>query len=150
NLGAKKPERIPKGYVAGLCIVVSFWIVIATIIFVFDKTLVGLFMGDEVNERALQTGVDYLHIVSIFYVLMGIMNATNGVHRGSGHMKMFLLTTFTNLIARIVFAFTLSHTIMAEFGIWWSMPISWFIAMCTTLPGYFKFYGKKKKYSAVE
>jgi Na+-driven multidrug efflux pump len=140
NLGAKKPERVPRGYVAGLCIVVAFWAVIATFIFIFDKTLVGLFMGKEVNEKALQTGVDYLHIVSVFYVLMGIMNATNGVHRGSGHMKTFLLATFTNLISRIVFAVTLSNTLMGEFGIWWSMPISWFIAMCATLPGYFRHY----------
>ena len=51
---------------------------------------------------------------------------SDGVLRGSGLMKQFMVATFSDLILRIVFAFILSPG-MGYRGIWSAWPVGWIV-----------------------
>ncbi|MFA5659638.1 MAG: MATE family efflux transporter, partial [Oscillospiraceae bacterium] len=98
NLGAKKLERIKQGHFAALKLILFFAIMTSIVVAFFGEAFVNLFMDSEVSKEAIRLGTEYLKIVSVFYFLMGIMFAANGVLRGIGFMKLFMLTTLINLI----------------------------------------------------
>ena len=58
--------------------------------------------------EAMKTGVEFLKIVSPFYpVIMGKLIA-DGVIRGAGCMKQFMIATFTDLILRVILSYILA------------------------------------------
>ena len=69
-------------------------------------------------------GLKYMKTVSLFYVLMGFMFTGNGLLRGAGDMGAFMLSSLSNLFARVSIAYLLAHFIGAS-AIWWSIPIGW-------------------------
>jgi Na+-driven multidrug efflux pump len=101
----------------------------------------GLFTSDQ---EVIAIGVKYLIIVSSFYVFFSTLFIINGVMRGAGDtlIPMFI-TLFALWFARIPVAWLLSHRI-GETGIWWSMPIGWFIGMSMGILYYLSGRWKKK------
>lgn len=126
NLGADKPERVKEGFRAGVKLV---WIICAPLVLLYlfaGKPLVYLFL-DKPSEAALQTGVLFLRILSPFYFVVALKLVSDGVLRGAGMMKQFMIATFTDLILRVVLAWVLSIP-FASIGIWLAWPIGWTIA----------------------
>ena len=126
NLGAKKPERVNEGFRAGVKMV---WIICVplTLLYLFaGKHLIYAFL-DTPSEMALSTGIVFLRIVAPFYFVAALKLVADGVLRGAGMMKKFMIATFTNLILRVVLAMTLSIPFEST-GIWLAWPIGWIIA----------------------
>lgn len=140
NLGAGKPERIHSGFKAGLKIV---WILSAPLClmyFFFGKWLLYMFM-DEPTKMALETGIMFLRIVAPFYFAISAKVAADGILRGAGKMKLFMVATFTDLVLRVVLALTLSKTPLGSTGIWCAWPIGWCVATVLSVI----FYRSEKK-----
>lgn len=123
NYGANKPDRIKAGYKAGLVIAVIVAVPFIICYFLFSKTFIGLFL-DSGGDKALAIGSQFLRIVSPFYIAVGIKIMSDGVLRGKGAMQYFMITTFADLILRVVLAFVLSGP-YGEKGIWMSWPVGW-------------------------
>ena len=87
----------------------------------------GLFLKDE-SAQAMKTGVEFLRIVSPFYLVISIKLAADGVLRGTGRMRMFMLSTFTDLILRVILAYLFAY-LGGVTAVWLSWPIGWTIAM---------------------
>lgn len=87
NIGAGKIERVKDGYKANMFMVVVFSGIITLIIFLFGPNLLNMFMDSGSNVQAINYGMEYMRIVSSFYILMGIMFSSNGLLRGAGDMK---------------------------------------------------------------
>lgn len=68
----------------------------------------------------------------------------DSVLRGSGAMRYFMITTFTDLVLRVILAFLLAPKFGAK-GIWMSWPIGWSIAAAMSLIFYFCGVWKKNK-----
>ena len=136
NLGARKLERINNGFRAAvsMCILVSVPFVIAY--FGFGPGMMGIFLESS-NAKAIVEGTSFLRITSPFYVIIAIKLIADGVLRGSGSMGPFMITTFTDLILRVVLSYILSG-FMGSVGIWLSWPIGWTIAALLS----FRFYAK--------
>jgi len=81
-------------------------------------------------------------MISPFYFIVLIKLMADGVLRGSGSMKLFMITTFSDLILRVVLAFVLVGP-MGTNGIWLSWPIGWSIG--TILSCIFYHSGKWKR-----
>ena len=90
----------------------------------------------------IRTGINYLWVVTPFYILFSIMFAFNGVLRGAGDtlIPMFI-TLFSLWIIRIPTSWFLSEKI-GETGIWWGIPIAWF---CGAFFSYLYFLSGKWK-----
>ena len=126
NLGAKKPERINEGFRAGVKLV---WIICIPFILMYllaGKYLVYLFL-DTPSKAALSTGITFLRIVAPFYFVASLKLVADGILRGAGMMRKFMIATFANLILRVVLAMTLSIP-FGSTGIWLAWPIGWIIA----------------------
>lgn len=92
---------------------------------VFGSTLVNFFMNKP-SEVALSTGVQFLHIVVPFYFVVSLKLVADGILRGSGLMKRFMVTTFTDLILRVSMAVLFSSK-FGTIGIWMAWPVGWVI-----------------------
>ena len=126
NLGAKKTERVNEGFRAGVKMV---WIICVplTLLYLFaGEYLIYAFL-DTPSETALSTGIIFLRIVAPFYFVAALKLVADGVLRGAGMMKKFMIATFTNLILRVILAMTLSIPFEST-GIWLAWPIGWIIA----------------------
>lgn len=76
----------------------------------------------------MDTGVLFLRIVAPFYFIVAAKLVSDGILRGAGLMKKFMIATFTDLILRVALAEILSRTSLGTTGICLSWPIGWTIA----------------------
>ena len=129
NLGAGKIERIRDGFKAGLKMVWIISIPLVLLYFFAGKQLLYLFLDNPTNT-AIHTGIMFLCILSPFYFVVSTKLVADGILRGAGLMSRFMITTFTDLILRVVLAIILSKQ-FGSTGIWCAWPIGWSIA--TTL-----------------
>ena len=67
-----------------------------------------------------------------FYFIMSVKLVADGVLRGSGLMKRFMVTTFTDLVLRVSLANILSRY-LGYLGIWCAWPVGWIIATTLSL-----------------
>lgn len=142
NIGAGKQKRVNEGFRSGftmlLCIVIP-----CTLLFFFGGSLIlKLFMNDE-SETAIETGFTFLKIVSPFYLVISIKLMADGILRGASAMSWFMLSTFSDLIIRVVLSYILYYQ-FGSTGIWCSWPVGWTIAMIISLSCYLS--GVWKKY----
>jgi len=126
NLGAQKLKRISDGWKAGVKMVEIISIPFIILYVLLSNQLLTLFM-DNPSLEALKTGREFLRIVAPFYVIVCIKMVSDGTLKGAGLMKYFMISTFTDLILRVVIAFLLSRTALQSTGIWLSWPIGWII-----------------------
>lgn len=129
NLGAGKSERIRDGFKAGLKMVWIISIPLVLLYFFAGKQLLYLFLDNPTNT-AIHTGIMFLCILSPFYFVVSAKLVADGILIGAGLMSRFMITTFTDLILRVVLAIILSKQ-FGSTGIWCAWPIGWSIS--TTL-----------------
>lgn len=142
NIGAHKLERVKQGYRGGLIMVYAFCVPIILLYILAGRSMVYLFM-DSSTGNAIDTGIQFLRIVSPFYFIVSTKLIADGILRGAGAMKMFMAATFTDLILRVVLAEILSAQ-FGVIGIWEAWPIGWLIS--TSMSVFFYASGKWKKY----
>ena len=83
--------------------------------------------ADEVN--VINLGVEYLSIISVFYVFIGFLFMFYGFFRGIGALNTSLILTIISLGTRVVLAYLLSSIPqLSQRGIWWSVPLGWALA----------------------
>ena len=137
NLGAGKMERIKEGFHAGLKLVWALCVPLALLYFFGGKVLMGFFMKSPTPD-ALNSGFTFLRILSPFYLLISIKLVADGILRGAGRMKQFMISTFSDLILRVALAYLLSATVLGSTGIWCAWPIGWIAGTALS----FSFYRK--------
>jgi Na+-driven multidrug efflux pump len=141
NLGAGKPERVRRGYVATL--IVSGAIALSTTLamVVFGDRLIRIFNSDP---EVIRIGSEYLVIVSSFYVLFSAMFITGGVLRGAGDTLVQMFITLAGLwVIRIPVSALLSSWIGTR-GIWWGIPAGWIVGFAASFLYYLSGRWKRK------
>ena len=132
NLGAGEMKRIKEGFKAGLKLVWVLCVPLVLLYFLIGDKLMLLFVENPSGE-AMSVGVQFLRIVSPFYFVVSIKLVTDGILRGAGQMKQFMVSTFTDLILRVVLAAVLSATILGATGIWLAWPVGWVVGTVLSL-----------------
>jgi putative MATE family efflux protein len=130
NVGANKPDRVKSGLKSTLLISSAVCIVISALIILFGVDIMRWFTDDP---EVIKIGKQYLVIVSAFYLLFNTMFTFNGVLRGAGDTLIPMFITILSLwMVRIPLAHFLSGK-MGETGIWWAVPIGWFVGMTASI-----------------
>lgn len=137
NLGAKKLSRIRQGFRVGIKMVWMLSLPLFLLYFFGGNIVLKLFM-DEPTKLAMHTGITFLKILSPFYFVVSAKLVADGILRGAGLMKNFMIATFTDLILRVVLAFVFSKTVLGATGIWCAWPIGWCIATVLSIIFYRK------------
>ena len=125
NIGAGKLYRVKQGFRAGVKIVWMICIPFVLLYLPAGRYLVYLFM-ENITGTAINTGVEFLRIVSPFYFVISVKLVADGILRGSWLMGRFMISTFTDLILRVVLAFVLSVP-FGSTGIWCAWPMGWIL-----------------------
>lgn len=135
NIGAGKLLRIREGFNAGIKMVWMLSVPLFAIYFFAGKWILYAFI-DEPTALALQTGMNFLRILSPFYFIISMKFVADGILRGAGMMGKFIMATFLDLILRVGLAILLSQTSLGETGIWCAWPIGWTVAAFLSLMFY--------------
>ena len=143
NIGAQKLSRVCCGFKAGLKLVWLLCIPLVLLYFLAGKLLIYIFL-DCPAGTAMETGITFLRIVSPFYFVIAAKLVADSILRGAGMMNKFMISTFTDLILRVMLAGILSvplHTI----GIWIAWPIGWSVSTILSMLFYRTGSWKNKK-----
>ena len=135
NIGAEKMLRIKEGFMAGIKMVWMLSVPLFALYFFVGKWILYAFI-DEPTVLVLQTGINFLRILSPFYFIISMKFVADGILRGAGMMGKFMAATFLDLILRVGLAILLSHTSLGETGIWCAWPMGWTIATFLSLMFY--------------
>ncbi len=135
NLGANKPERVRQGLRATFMMSGALALFTSLVVIIFRHPLMTLFTTDA---AVISIGSNYLVIVSSFYIFFSTMFVVGGVMRGAGDtlIPMFI-TLFALWAIRIPAAWIMSRYFGVD-GIWWSIPVAWFIGMSLSYLYYLK------------
>ena len=125
NLGAKKIERIKKGYHAALVLDVCFAVLAFIVIETLHTQISSLFLGKDGTALAYQVSEGYMRWLGYFFIFMGIKMATDGVLRGLGIMRPFLIANMVNLAIRLSVALICAPRFGIVF-VWLAVPAGWF------------------------
>ena len=138
NYGAGQEERIRKGLKYSILTSTAFCLFITTGIWLLARPLMLLFV-DAGETAIIAEGVRYLHIEGTFYCGIGCLFLLYGLYRAVGKPGMSVVLTIISLGTRVVLAYALSAIPeIGVVGIWWSVPIGWFLADLTGLAYYWK------------
>jgi putative MATE family efflux protein len=141
NIGAKKTERVRAGFIATLKMSSVISVIISAVVLIFGYPIISVFTSDP---EVIRIGREYLIIVGAFYVVFTSMFTIAGVMRGAGDT---LIPMFISLIAlwviRIPGAWILSDK-FGEIGIWWAIPMGWFVGFLLSFIYYLTGNWKKK------
>ena len=84
---------------------------------------------DASETKIIYEGVRYLRIEGAFYCGIGCLFLLYGLYRALGNPGMSVILTIISLGTRVVLAYMLSAMDnIGVVGIWWSVPIGWFLA----------------------
>jgi putative MATE family efflux protein len=141
NLGAQKPQRVKQGLKSTFFMASALALATTLLVVLFRSSLMRLFTNDP---YVIEIGSTYLVIISSFYIFFSSMFVIGGVMRGAGDtlVPMFI-TLFSLWIIRIPLAYLLSDKIGVT-GIWWAIPIAWFLGAVLSYIYYLKGNWKKK------
>ncbi len=141
NMGARKLERIKEGFRAGLKLIYLICVPIVLLYLLAGRMLVHIFMNTGTGT-AIDTGVIFLRIVVPFYFIVATKLIADGILRGTGAMKEFMIGTFSDLILRVLLAILFSKEFGAV-GIWCAWPFGWTISTIISVCFYKKGVWKK-------
>ena len=146
NYGAGKQDRIRAGLKGAVATAVLFCVIISAGVWFLARPLMLLFVKAE-ETAIIAEGIRYLHIEGAFYCGIGCLFLLYGLYRALGRPGMSVVLTVISLGTRVALAYILSAVpAIGVAGIWWAVPIGWFLADTAGL-GYYLI--KKKSLLAV-
>ena len=110
----------------------------SALVFLFAHPLMLIFVAPEETE-ILAIGVQYLRIEGSFYCGIGCLFLLYGLYRAMEKPGMSVVLTILSLGTRVILAYGLSAIpAIGVTGIWWSVPIGWFLADVVGFAYYWK------------
>ena len=138
NFGAGKRMRIRQGIKSAVAVSAVFSVAVSAIVFALAEPLMGIFV-DAGETEIISIGVDYLRIEGAFYAGIGLLFLLYGYYRAVRMPAMSVVLTVLSLGLRVLLAYVLSAVpSIGVNGIWWAVPIGWFIADVVGVAYYYK------------
>ncbi|MFS8542145.1 MAG: MATE family efflux transporter, partial [Tissierellales bacterium] len=141
NYGAKKIDRIKRGYRIGMQILGTIGFAASLLLILAAEPLFKIFTPDD--PVAIKEGIKYLRILGVSQFFMATEIGTAGAFNGLGKTLPPTLIGITFNLLRIPLAIWLSSTKLGLLGIWWSISISSIIKGIVS-PGLYVYLLKKK------
>lgn len=135
NRGAKKQERIARGYLVGVGLEVAYWLFFGSLVLFGKKPIMSLFVTGEEAAAIIDIGAEYLSLMALFYLWPAMTNCVQGFFRGMGKLKVTLCGTFIQTSIRVIATYLLAPS-MGIRGIafacvaGWTMMLVWEIPLC--------------------
>lgn len=141
NMGAGNKERVKGGMKDGVTLNIILGLVMSAIMFFGAAPGIRLFIGDA-DTLSIRYGIDYLKVVSIFYVFCFTGSALVGFFRGIGKVHVPFWCSTSHITIRVI----LSYLLVSRMGlpaVGLASGIGWIWAVTYQVLMYF--YYKKRE-----
>lgn len=138
NLGAGNHARIRKGMRCAVIVAVLTSVVIAGVMLVFGRAIMGAFISGTPEEvvKATQVGYTYLAIMSICLPVLYILHVTRSAVQGMGNTVLPMVSGIAEFFMRTGGVLLLPG-IMGENGVFIAEVLAWVGADLILIPSYF-------------
>ncbi|MCM1463293.1 MAG: MATE family efflux transporter [Bacteroides sp.] len=137
NAGAGKLDRIVRGFKTSLAMSAMIALPITALYLGLREPLIRAFMRDGEDAAAILVGCRFLAIVAPFYFAVTAKLNCDAVLKGAGAVGCFVVTTFTDLILRVILAYVFSGPLgLGLDGVWWSWPVGWGVSAAVSVAFY--------------
>ena len=144
NVGAGNYKRAEKGIRFSLRFTVLISVVIGISMFIFAEPVLRIY---NISGEALLRGSEHLRIMCILLPVYTVQQIVNGALQGAGDMSVPVVSTFSDLILRLLFT-----AIMAPFfdfrSIYLSSIPAWLVACAISVVWYKRGVWKRKRIPA--
>lgn len=146
NLGAGKTERIRSGLRTALGIAVITSVIIALIMLVFGRLILGCFISGTPAEveRTMNVAYLYLSIMSICLPILYVLHVVRSTIQGMGNTVLPMLSGIMEFAMRTLSAFLLPLWI-GEIGIFFAEIAAWLGADVVLVISYYVTFSKIEK-----
>ncbi len=141
NRGAGNMKRVREGFRRGLFLEAVYFVFIASVVLLFNKPIMSLFVSGEDSLTVVAEGHEYLSTMAFLYIFPAFTNGIQGFFRGMGDMKVTLVSTFIQTLFRVIFTFILVPRYGIH-GIAYACAIGWSLMLLFEVPYYF--HSKRK------
>ncbi len=138
NLGAKKPDRIRKGVHAAVLVGILTAGVIAGLMFLFGRYIVGSFLSGDAHEveAALKVAVEFLYVMSTFLPLLYLLYIYRSALQGMGNTLMPMISGFVELAMRVG-AVLFLPAVIGYSGLFYAEVLAWAGADALLISNYY-------------
>ena len=146
NLGAGKPARIRKGMRCAMAVAIGTSVVIAAVMLLLGKQIVGGFISGTPEEVAQATKVayTYLSFMSICLPMLYILHVCRSAVQGLGNTVLPMVSGIAEFVMRTG-GVLLLPALMGENGIFLAEVLAWAGADVILIPSYFITMAKTAK-----
>lgn len=146
NLGAGKPARIRKGMRCAVAVAIGTSVVIAAVMLLLGKQIVGGFISGTPEEVAQATKVayTYLSFMSICLPVLYILHVCRSAVQGLGNTVLPMVSGIAEFVMRTG-GVLLLPALMGENGIFLAEVLAWAGADVILIPSYFITMAKTAK-----
>lgn len=138
NLGAGKVDRIRSGMRCGVTVAMLTSSVIAAVMLVFGKAIVGSFLSGTPEDvaKALEVGCVYLNFMSVCLPVLYILHVTRSAVQGMENTVLPMVSGIAEFVMRTGGVLILP-AVMGENGIFLAEVLAWMGADLILVPSYF-------------
>ncbi|MFQ3476787.1 MATE family efflux transporter [Halonotius sp. F2-221B] len=138
NLGANQRDRAVAGVRAAIGLIVAAFAVFSVIVYVFAGPIMDIFVTGTGSAAVIAVGTEYLEIVGVTYVFLGVFYVIQGGFRGSGRTRLALLFAFVGyIVLRSLLAYLFAVPLaLGATGIWYGEAAS-NVLMAAAVGAYF-------------
>lgn len=130
NLAAGEYARIKKGYLAILAYTLAITVVFVIVFIACAEPLTRIFIQREkLTDGALKCSVEFMTVVSCFLPVVCVKIVSDGAVRGCGGNLGFTVSTFTDLLLRVILVYVLTGIGWEFSGVCWAWAIGWSLSM---------------------
>lgn len=146
NIGARKLDRVRKGFNKSVIMVAVFSLFMLVLIQLTSRPIMQLFVD---NAEVIRIGSKALKITSLFYFPLGMIYVARGTLNGAGDAAYAMLVGLVEVIGRVGFAAILvTIPFIGIWGIWYTSGLTWFITGLFSVVRYKQ--GKWKRMSLID
>ena len=138
NLGARKLDRIKTGMGWATTVAVGTSVLIAAVMLLFGRSIIGAFISGTPAEvaEATGTGYTYLSIMSICLPILYILHVTRSAVQGLGNTVLPMVSGIAEFVMRTGGVLILP-VIFGENGLFYAEVLAWLGADLILVPSYF-------------
>lgn len=132
NLGAGKPERIPRVYRDCVLTVLAIGLPLSAVLYGFGPQLLSIYVSrnDPAYAHVIASGMIRVTYLGLTYVLCGLMETCCGMVRGLGRSwTPMIVSVFGACGLRIVWIYTIFRADHSLSTLYLSYPVSWIITL---------------------
>ncbi len=127
NWGAGCKDRIVKGYKESVVVSIINALIFIALGYLLAVPLSKIFIGSTDGQAVIDVCSDFLKAMVSGYLFVGVILISQSLFKGVGKMGFFLTTTISSIVFRVALSYLFDYFWGLK-GMYWAVPVSWFIA----------------------